>query len=112
MNAEAAIDTGAAGTAAPAPASILPVIREDMTDAEIETLFSRYDVDDNRELDESEFQRMMADLEGKRRRLEEEMAAVPADEMGGADGLAIGAGAGPEKMIVGMKKVRFNVRRV
>lgn len=38
MNAEAAIDTGAAGNAAPAPASILPVIREDMTDAEIDRL--------------------------------------------------------------------------
>ncbi len=38
MNVEAAIDTGAAGSAAPAPASILPVIREDMTDAEIDRL--------------------------------------------------------------------------
>lgn len=37
-------------------------------------LFSKYDLDQNRELDEQELQAMFADLEGKKSAIEKEMA--------------------------------------
>ncbi|CAG2101885.1 unnamed protein product [Medioppia subpectinata] len=46
----------------------------DLSDQEIEMLFSKYDLDQNRELDEQELRAMFADLEGKKNEIEKEMA--------------------------------------
>lgn len=47
--------------------------KRNLSDQEIETLFAKYDIDQNRELDEDELQAMFEDLEGKKNEIEKEM---------------------------------------
>lgn len=48
--------------------------KRDLSDQEIEMLFSKYDLDQNRVLDEQELSKMLADLEGRRMAIEKEIA--------------------------------------
>ncbi|XP_017486061.1 PREDICTED: polycystic kidney disease 2-like 1 protein [Rhagoletis zephyria] len=47
--------------------------KRNLSDLEIEMLFAKYDIDQNRELDEQELQAMFSDLEGKKNQIEKEM---------------------------------------
>jgi len=48
--------------------------KRNLTDVEIEMLFAKYDLDSNRELDQNELQKMFQDLEGKKKKLDKEIA--------------------------------------
>ncbi|KAH7636330.1 polycystin-2-like protein 1 [Dermatophagoides farinae] len=47
--------------------------KRNLSDQEIEMLFAKYDIDQNRELDETELHAMFEDLEGKKKSIEKEM---------------------------------------
>lgn len=47
--------------------------KRNLSDQEIEVLFAKYDMDQNRELDPEELQAMFDDLEGKKKSIEKEM---------------------------------------
>lgn len=47
--------------------------KRNLTDQEIELLFAKYDVDNNRELDKRELERLFEDLTGKKRMLESQI---------------------------------------
>jgi hypothetical protein len=47
--------------------------KRNLSDQEIEMLFAKYDLDQNRELDEDELKSMLSDLEGKKKELEREV---------------------------------------
>lgn len=47
--------------------------KRNLSDPEIEMLFAKYDIDQNRELDEDELQAMFRDLEGKKNQIEREI---------------------------------------
>lgn len=47
--------------------------KRNLSDQEIEMLFAKYDIDQNRELDEDELQAMFDDLEGKKKSIEKEI---------------------------------------
>lgn len=47
--------------------------KRNLSDQEIEMLFAKYDIDQNRELDENELNAMFDDLEGKKKCIEKEM---------------------------------------
>jgi len=71
--------------------------KRNLSDLEIEMLFAKYDIDQNRELDENELQAMFDDLEGKKNQIEKEMeenkqkkAAENAEGGGGGGGGGIG----------------------
>ncbi|KAI1309439.1 Polycystin-2 [Halotydeus destructor] len=48
--------------------------KRNLSEQEIEMLFAKYDLDNNRELDEDELAQMLVDLEGKKKQLENEIA--------------------------------------
>lgn len=50
------------------------LVKRNLTEQEIEMLFAKYDLDNNRELDEDELAQMLDDLEGKKKELENEIA--------------------------------------
>ena len=67
-------DSGLAGQKTVSFATVRQKLKErDLSDQEIEMLFSKYDLDQNRELDEQELKDMFADLEGKKSAIEKEM---------------------------------------
>lgn len=66
--------------------------KRNLSDLEIEMLFAKYDIDQNRELDEHELQAMFRDLEGKKNQIEKEMEEnkkKPEVEVTGGGGNAI-----------------------
>ncbi|CAG2171440.1 unnamed protein product [Oppiella nova] len=68
-------DSGFDGSKNVSFAAVRQKLKErDLSDQEIEMLFSKYDLDQNRELDEQELRAMFADLEGKKNEIEKEMA--------------------------------------
>ncbi|XP_054164324.1 polycystic kidney disease 2-like 1 protein [Oppia nitens] len=68
-------DSGLNGSKTVSFASVRLKLKErGLSDQEIEMLFSKYDCDQNRELDEQELQKMFADLEGKKSEIEKEIA--------------------------------------
>ena len=74
-----------------------------MTDQEIEMIFAKYDMDNNRELDENELKKLFDDLEGKKMALEQQIQ----QEESGAGGKGrpqsaisvIGSKASPEEVL-------------
>ena len=68
-------DSGLEGSKTVSFATVRQKLKErDLSDQEIEMLFAKYDLDQNRELDEQELNAMFADLEGKKSAIEKEMA--------------------------------------
>ncbi|XP_022247733.1 polycystin-2-like, partial [Limulus polyphemus] len=67
--------------------------RQNFTDIEIEMIFSKYDLDGNRELDNTQMKRMLADLEGQKHLLDKDIQNVKqktaAETSGGGEGVAL-----------------------
>ena len=67
--------------------------KRNLSDLEIEMLFAKYDIDQNRELDAGELQAMFDDLEGKKMKLEKEI-----EKENKAEENNVGAGGGIKHM--------------
>lgn len=71
--------------------------KRNLSDPEIEMLFAKYDIDQNRELDEDELQAMFRDLEGKKNQIEKEIEENkfkrPDEAVAGVGG-GVGVGGG------------------
>ncbi|XP_076368473.1 polycystin-2-like [Tachypleus tridentatus] len=67
--------------------------RQNFTDIEVEMMFSKYDLDGNRELDDTEMRRMLTDLEGQKHLLDKDIEDVKqetvAEISGGRGGVAL-----------------------
>lgn len=81
--------------------------KRNLTDQEIELLFAKYDVDNNRELDKRELERLFQDLKGKKQMLESEIQKEQSNRPATAVSVTgptlairpgIGAGVPPEEM--------------
>ena len=81
--------------------------KRNLTDQEIELLFAKYDVDNNRELDKRELERLFQDLKGKKQMIESEIQKEQTNRPATAVSLTgptitlrsgIGAGIPPEEM--------------
>lgn len=80
--------------------------KRNLTDQEIELLFAKYDMDNNRELDRKELERLFQDLEGKKQQIETQIQKeqknrpATAVSMTGAPvtGRIMAAGVPPEEM--------------
>ena len=59
--------------------------KRNLSDLEIEMLFAKYDIDQNRELDKHELQSMFDDLEGKKNQIEKEIEENKPTDCGGDD---------------------------
>lgn len=82
-----------------------------LTEQEIEMIFAKYDIDNNRELDERELAKLFSDLEGKKSQLENEIkntnrpSSALSVSAGGIMSLARGAGIPPEEMAKVVRRV-------
>ena len=88
--------------------------KRNLTDQEIELLFAKYDVDNNRELDKRELERLFQDLEGKKQILESQIQkeqsnrpATAVSVTGAAVSVRTGGTAGvpPEEMAKIVRRV-------
>lgn len=77
--------------------------KRNLTDQEIEMIFAKYDMDNNRELDESELKKLFEDLEGKKlqlqQQIEQEESGAGATKRPQSAISVIGAKASPEEVL-------------
>ena len=82
-----------------------------LTDQEIEMIFAKYDIDNNRELDRQELQKLFEDLEGKKTELENEIKKEhnnngrPQSAMSHVGRMAVATGIPPEEMAKVVRRV-------
>ena len=86
--------------------------KRNLTDQEIELLFAKYDVDNNRELDKRELERLFQDLEGKKLQLESEIQkeqnnrpSTAISVSGAGVNVRSGGGVPPEEMAKIVRRV-------
>lgn len=85
---------------------------QNFSDMEIEMLFSKYDVDGNRELNEQETKEMMAHLEGQKVLLDEEIQREKTSGNDNAGGGGGGGGSGSGDGGVSSEELNILTRRV
>lgn len=79
--------------------------KRNLTDQEIEMIFAKYDMDNNRELDESELKKLFDDLEGKKQQLQKQIQQEESGKRPQSAVSVVGMKASPEEVLKLVRRI-------